>query len=318
MKPLLIYLDQNKWIDLTRAYHNLPKGAPYRVILEQIQTAIKNGTAICPLSASHVIETRKVPEVDHRKRVAQVMVEVSQGWIMAPADYVVPKEMEVAIAKVFRDRISPPPSALGRGIPFAFNQSENLHLDLGISKVESERLQVRLDTPKTLLQFLVGHDESINLNGVSNFTNRSLVFVERIEKARQLGRNYSKFVRKRAYVANLTFSLQTDLQRILDQNGKTIDDFLDIGKSRLMSFFGMIPTLDVEIELATERDDFWNRQIDPNDMADIGFLSVAIPYCDIVVTERFWCDLAKRKKLDQKYNTILLNDVLQLEQYLGS
>jgi len=27
---------------------------------------------------------------------------------------------------------------------------------------------------------------------------------------------------------------------------------------------------------------------------DESFLSVAIPHCDIIVTERFWMDLAKR------------------------
>lgn len=66
----------------------------------------------------------------------------------------------------------------------------------------------------------------------------------------------------------------------------------------------------------SERDEQRSREIDANDVMDVSFLSVTIPYCDNIVTEQFWVDLAKRNRLDQAYCTILLTDLAGLEQHL--
>ncbi len=84
-----------------------------------------------------------------------------------------------------------------------------------------------------------------------------------------------------------------------------------------MSFFSEVPTLEVEIELAVARNENWNKAIQPNDIEDIAFLSVAIPYCDIVITESFWRHEVHKAKLDEKYNTIVLDDLAELETQLG-
>jgi hypothetical protein len=70
-----------------------------------------------------------------------------------------------------------------------------------------------------------------------------------------------------------------------------------------------IPVLDVEINLHVERNEHKGRKIEPNDEIDIAFLSLAVPYCHIVVTERFWANLILRLKLDLKYGTIVANDL---------
>lgn len=59
-----------------------------------------------------------------------------------------------------------------------------------------------------------------------------------------------------------------------------------------------------------------NRPIHENDFFDIMHLSSAIPYCDVVVTEKKWVDLAKQAKLDELYNTILLSDVKKVPEVL--
>lgn len=95
-----------------------------------------------------------------------------------------------------------------------------------------------------------------------------------------------------------------------------MQDFLALGREQLLAFWESIPTLHVEIALESERDEQRSREIQANDVIDVSFLSVAIPYCDIVVTERFWVHLAQRNGLDQSYDTILLTDLTELEQYL--
>lgn len=312
----LIYLDQNKWIDLARAYHNRPGGKRYSKVLQEVKAAVSEGRAIFPLSDSHLIETRKEVNDSRRKRLAQVMVEISQGWIIAPNTYLCPKELEVTIAKLLdRGKIARP-KALGRGVAFAFGRSEELQSDLGISDERTRLLEAAIDTPAGLAAFLVGFDQAFTSSGISEFKRRAVAYAQRVEEARSLGKSYSKSIRKRAYVANLTYYLQPELVRILALYKQTFDDFLDLGKKQLLAFFEEVPTLNVEIELATERDEHWDKEVDPNDMTDISFLSAAIPYCDIVITEKFWGNLIKRKKLDEKYDTVILSDLLELGSYL--
>ena len=51
---------------------------------------------------------------------------------------------------------------------------------------------------------------------------------------------------------------------------------------------------------------------DKNDLIDLLHLSSAIPYCDIVVTEKQWTQYAKQGKIDDLYSTILLSDINDL------
>ncbi len=301
------------WIALARAYHECRGGDRYNTILSGVLSSVKEGEAIFPLSAAHLIETRKKLNLPQRTRLAQVMVEVSQGWTLAPTGYLTPVELEIAIAHLFGQVPPDPPEALGRGIPFAFGESEELQDDLDISKERAQLLQAVLDTPKGLAALLVGLDESLNVRGVRDFEHQATLFAKRVEETRRIGKNFSKAMRKRAYAADLTLHLQAELEQLLSKYRRGLDDFPNIGTSSLMAFFERVPTLDIEIELATERDEHWDKPIDPNDMIDVSILSIAIPYCNIVVTERFWAHLAKRKGLDEKYDTIILCDLMELE-----
>ena len=76
-----------------------------------------------------------------------------------------------------------------------------------------------------------------------------------------------------------------------------------------------LPLLDVEINLHVERNEHRDRKVEPNDEIDLGFLSLAVPYCHVVITEKFWASVVCRLKLDQKYGTFIgcdLNEILRL------
>lgn len=316
-KPLVVYLDQNKWIDLSRAYYRLPNGARFKTALECIKNGINDRSAVFPLSSAHLIETRKTKDVARRERLAQVMVEFSQGWTLASGRFLVPQELEEALERLFGNtRSTKSISALGRGIIFALGHSDDFQTNLGISPARARLLQKAIDTPNGLRLFLIGNDENLNAIGVTEFEKNATTFAGKVEISRIAGKKYSRAVRKRAYVADLTYQLQPTIARLMSRFGKDFGDFLALGKEQLMAFFESTPILNTEIELATERDEHWDRQVDPNDLTDVSFLSIAIPHCDIVVTERLWANFAKRKKLDQKYGTVILADLSELEHHL--
>ena len=107
-----------------------------------------------------------------------------------------------------------------------------------------------------------------------------------------------------------------DVINALLECGSVPQEFVQMGHQELTEFFTHVPCLDVQMELATERDEHRDRKVQPNDMIDIFALSVAIPYCDIVITERFWVDLATRKGLSKKYGTVMLSRIENLPDHL--
>ena len=51
------------------------------------------------------------------------------------------------------------------------------------------------------------------------------------------------------------------------------------------------------------------RANDKNDYKDIVSISQALPYCDVVITERYWSALIQEHKLNENYETIVSKDI---------
>ena len=79
-----------------------------------------------------------------------------------------------------------------------------------------------------------------------------------------------------------------------------------------MAFVRSMPSTEVSIEIKTA----WHRNRDkqwtPNDIHDIDALSLAVPYCDIVVTEKGCHHLLHAARLDQRMQTTILRRLDQL------
>ena len=97
---------------------------------------------------------------------------------------------------------------------------------------------------------------------------------------------------------------------------KTIVDITSNSEAKAIAFLESIPILDVETTLITLRNMQHDREIHENDWADLNALVVAVPYCDIVITEKFFHNLTVRSKLDKKYNTIVLRNLNDLLHHL--
>jgi hypothetical protein len=274
-----------------------------------------------PLYASHVIETRKSADLSRRRRLSQVMAHISRGWTIAPKHLIMQCELEICIAETFGHSPPAPPVVFGRGIPFAFGLKTTLRdrsgAEVDIPEALAQQMGEFLSSADVVKWFLVGIDEPNNLAAIQTYEQSQRAFVKREEEFRSKARPYGHSIHKRAYAANLNLEIQSELTRILASYRLTAKDFLALGQDRLMAFFANVPTLDTEIELVIGRNEHWNKRIHGNDPADIGFLSVAIPYCDIVVTEGFWCHLAQQSKLDQKYKTVMLSDLTELKAHLS-
>src|SRR5450631_3353404 len=60
----------------------------------------------------------------------------------------------------------------------------------------------------------------------------------------------------------------------------------------------LVPCWDVERCLSVQIEQQWDRELQGNDVYDIAALTAAIPYCDVVVTEKLWAHLCKASGVD--------------------
>ena len=97
----------------------------------------------------------------------------------------------------------------------------------------------------------------------------------------------------------------TFAKNFFEQSEIDIDEFLE-----------KLPTALCSFTLLFQRDQQTQRAIQINDMADIWHLTLAIPYSDIVVTEKMWASIAKGAKLDEKCNTVILSSLSELFRFL--
>ena len=99
----------------------------------------------------------------------------------------------------------------------------------------------------------------------------------------------------------------------LDRIGMTYDQFMqDITVGELMSFIDDLPTRHATNVIRSAKHRQTQQKWEPNDFIDIIALPVAAVYCDVVVTEKQWAHRMRQGKVDQQYNTLLLNDVADL------
>ena len=102
---------------------------------------------------------------------------------------------------------------------------------------------------------------------------------------------------------------------VLPEAGISIDELYGHGKEWLTAFCEDMPTVAVILALARANhkaaaDRTWRK----NDIHDIDALSIAVPYCDIVVTEAHFCEQARKAKLADRFNTVVMRKLEDLQR----
>ena len=314
--PVLIYMDQFVWIELARRHLN-PSQQPSRDDpARTLLLAIEGGDVVCPLSSTHVIETGRRISIRSRRDVIRTMVTFSRGWFLAPGTFLTSQEIRHSLARLFGAPAPLPIVFLGRGLPFAFGRSGQLHKDLDMPVEKAELFELVLDGPKALFHLLGGTDNAYIEPTRSALLDHAHSVTGQEEQDRGFQKRFSEAERKRAYAAKLTLALHDELATELDAIGRTMAEFLALGHEKLMEFWASVPTADVEIQLVTARNKQWSRRIDENDILDIDFLTTAIPYCDLVLTEAFWNQLSSQSGLPEKYGTTMATGLDSITDFL--
>jgi hypothetical protein len=319
--PKFLYLDQNMWIYLGQAHYGKPGGELFKPCLEAVRTAVNSGKLLVPFSVTNAIESLIPRDEGRRKRLVEFIVDLSGNKTMLPENVVAPMEITNAVRKLFGATAAETPrrSLVQTGILHATGMEQEfrgmLPPPFGAGFVEF------MNTPEKTIEFLMG------LGG-----KRDHIDATRGDEAgaRDI------FETDRAVFASMSLAerLQAELFGLFDKNpeyraalkaalgtiGRTVAEFkAEMGDGKkLTQFIASVPNFDVFITLRIERERDKERKVENNDIRDIDWLSVAVPYCNVVVSERYWGGKITAAGLASKYDTVLLTNLPNLPVQLSA
>lgn len=319
--PKCLYLDQNKWIDLARAHYGKPEGVQFQPCLEAIRAAIKSGKLLVPFSVWNAIESMIPRDAGRRQRLAEFMVELSGNKTMSPEHVVVPAEIVNATRQLFGMSAtkSPRQTLIHVGIVHAIGMEQEIQnvfppgLDAAFAAF--------MGMPEATIKFLV--DAGEKRDHIQTARDGEAKARDIFEADRAVTGSMSLVARQRAELSGL-FRKNAEYSAALEATLKSISrcgaEFkAEMGTDEKVSqFVGSIPNIDVFITLRVEREKDKDRKVDHNDIRDLDWLSVAVPYSNIVVSEQYWGRKIQTAGLASKYGTVILTNLQDLSSQLSA
>lgn len=324
-----IYLDENKWIDLARAATGHPLGERFAEALAAARSAVAARTASFPLDVFRYWETSKRGNDRSRNDVADVMLELSQQQTMGLPVGVLDAELDSAVHRLSgRPEHPRQQQVFGSGLRhitegrMAWPTPDVSSLPDGGASIAND-LRAQLEHPLTagLEEHLLragpdtfraaGFDHAASDHGKRyvDFENRVAVS---ITQHGLTGERIDQAVRA-ADLGDIRPALTTALERI----GVTWEGFIaNSTVSDLMNFMDDLPTRYVTNVMRSAKHRQAEQRWEPNDLIDILALPVAAVYCDVVITEKQWVHRLRQGKVDQRYDTVLLNDTANVVDVL--
>ena len=332
----IVYLDLNHWIYLAQAFVGHSEGRPFTKVLEACRSARAAGTAVFVLSGTHYFEMLKIKDPAQRRSIADVMEELTD--FAALVDRVVIMDLELA---AILDRFAKKPSMLpmipliGRGVRHTAGRLGGLKV-MGPSGDETSRVRERVgaeafddlmmqadiflersalrgptDDEVDTLRELGWNPEAVTQVGERRAAE------ERDQRLRLDGEARWRRGRLRDVVSarELIIEFQNILPRALAERGLALSDVASDQQSA-RAFVRAMPSSEVSIALKTA----WHRNRDKqwtaNDIHDIDAMSLSVPYCDIVVTEKACHHALQAAHLGKRMHTALLRNLVDLPDTL--
>lgn len=277
-EQMIIYLDQNKWIELARAIHGVDTSPEAEFLRQFMPVALQVG-CIFPLSATHVIEFSRIKSNQRRSRLGEVMWHFSQGITTCPLHDIICHELELAFAQSGYAISISPFTYLGRGIPYTFGAV----LERPIASMFPNEVDQAM---------LCGYDDIPPIQGGASKYRES--FVSHLKSINERQQDLKGEERVNWLYAVSMIDILEPLYEIMAQNSIPNADLESWSPERHRAFMDSMPTRAVDIHL--HRQVLKNSEYKPkaSDLEDWGGLGPAACYADVVICEKHFADLLRR------------------------
>ena len=338
-----IYLDQNKWVELLRANsEGGQQSGDARRVLERLREGLAGGELVVPLSSAHYLEIWHRSNWESRRRLAELMVEISRYHTILPVQHLACLEVEQVLLDRFRSPRCecrpkrPAEVALGIGVNHAFHSSTGrLRVVASVAQPgvpEGPREPASSEAVQSLLKLkelpgdtyewwsLAGFPDDMKYDGLESRSEhrRGRERVEREEAVtqdilanREIRARLEDFLMTQELIAlNETINVM-GFWHGADTN-RLMATWLEVGPEFGRELLHSIPTAwcVYVLRLAKHRNPQWKWQ--QHDLTDMAALSASVPYCDIVVTEKQWVHAFRSAKADARFGTKLLAKLTDL------
>lgn len=332
----IVYLDLNHWVSLAKAAVGHPQGDAFKECFATCQSAVDSGRATFVLAAAHYAEILKVGSPRQRRDLADVMESLTRFRTLVSRVTVMKLELAAALDSVLRlTRRDPEIDLIGHGVCHAFGKSnggfrirdratgedvtpqfreqygpEKFDAYMAGALLEFERSPLRGPQDETELQKLetLGYAPEQALQVAKNRADE-----ERAQSLRLDGGGPWRRERLPDVVSarELLIEFQNMAPTAFQERGVGLEDILTSPEASV-AFMRSMPSTDVSMALKTA----WHRNRDKpwsaNDIYDIDAMALAVPYCDVVVTEKACHHALVSTGMDKRMNTVLLRDLPSL------
>jgi len=313
--PKLLCLDFNKWIDLGRAHFGKPEGARFKEALAAVREAIAAGRLLVPAFPTNAIEAMEPSDPARRRRIAEFVVDLSGNSSFAANHVVLRRELRAALDMLTEGGASAVnrASLVRRGLSAAISGRE-LRVATGDARVDALVEEAMLDPTISVEALFALFDRE----SLAAMRQREQQFAVRLAELRDANAGISATARTRSELTNL-FSEGSVANLLREVVGESVAvPFFPwlTQNDNIVRFAAAVPSIDVEMTLLLEREKNRDHAPHRNDPKDLAFLKLALPYGNVVVTERSWAHLCTSTGLATKYATKVLADASDLPAVL--
>ena len=325
---LSAYLDQNHWIELLKAEQKHPSGVALGPILEELR-ARRGVSAFFPVSSAHIVEMHKIANSSKRSSLGRLMFELSQGRTLLSHQALLPMEFDCALQSAFgipRNCRSAPIFGFGLSHAFGFPPPQLYQppagVDLPEAVLEGIELARRLMIERAM--FVDPRDSGDAAQFVAEaragHSERAGAWVEAVEEERRLLETlgYDRGPRLELALAGRILAEMPGLFEAMDLAGIGPNQTESLGREGWLALLKSMPSSLVTLEMRRFIQSQSDRKWHPNDLPDLAALTIAIPYCDIVVTEKQWAHMAHSRGIAERFGTTVLSDLQELPAALDA
>lgn len=313
----IISLDQNRWIELAKAWKK-PREFPRQYeLLKDITDAQNESQLIFPLTTANIYETFKISNDRRRNDLALFQVTLSQGIVFIGRNKRLTQQAIDYIREIYdlKPLIRIEPSFLSDVHWEAFSDLEDPRLGIKphIAKLIEHRF--RQSPLGALLEHLTSNEGELRRQMVSDWSNGASILLKQLEARRNRLKNVSKEMQHRIYSAHLVIDNIDFLTQCVKKSGVPIENIFELGEENVRGLVQAIPTYRIERDLVVRLESH-QRSLKENDLRDMEHFSTTIPYADCLVSENFFVNIARQSKLDVAYNTQLSTNIFDIREYL--
>ena len=340
--PKIVYLDLNHWITLAQIVARQRDGERDKELLSFCLESVESNSAVYPISLSTYTEIHKIQDRERRRNLRRVIEGLGHFMVVTSRAVVATHEIET----VLDQRVGPNPVPISTVdyLDWGVYRAMGMAGDIKVTSASGEDITALVrqrfaDGPEAFDRIVSEAQVDLNrqvLDGPSQDEEAEIrrqgynpeAILEEYEREATAEAEWARLLdseprwrrgRLRDLVSarELLNHINSILERGCNERGVGSLESLFPSVNDARAAFDSMPSFDVSVTLKTSIHKNSNHRWRNNDVHDIHALAVAIPYCDIVVTDRAMVSQAVRSKLARRLNTVVLSDLYQLPQYLG-